>query len=214
MKVVGEQSLGTRDLDILEVLTRRVRLLSLDQIAMAWWGATARPRANASRRLLALERRGLLQRLTVMAHPPPGLESPLASWRPGEPAPDVASIAYRLETRWQTPLEPTVAAVATRAAGARLGGVGGKVPRESETSHDLGLAALFLRFRDVAPSLAASWVHEGVLGSGTPDGFQPDAMLLDVPHRKAIEFAGTYDKHRLARLHEACCREALPYELW
>ena len=213
MKALGE-SLRGRDLDILEVLSRRVRMLSLDQVAATWWGSTRNATANASRRLSALEGRGLVRRMQAMAHELPELEEPLFAWQPGERTPNLPAVAYRLERRWSSPIRPTVLVAATRSAGSWLGGGGGRRPRESEISHDLGLAALYLRFRDREPARAASWVPEDLFDPEEIDGFVPDAVVREGDRPTLIEFAGAYKKERLQKLHESCERAALPYELW
>jgi len=213
MSALGE-NLQARDLEILEVLTRRVRVLSLDQIAASWWAETGQATANASRRLALLERRGLVKRSSAMAHEAPELLQPLAAWSPGEPTPELASLAYRLESRWSSPLRPTVVVTATRAAGAWLGGNGGRRPRPSEISHDLGLAALYLKLRRRDPSRAERWVPEDLFAPHELDGFVPDAILRGGARPTLIEFAGAYQKERLERLHHSCLRAGLPYELW
>jgi len=213
MTALGE-SLQGRDLEILEVLSRRVRLLSLDQVARTWWGTTRHATANASRRLAALERRGLVRRMQAMAHELPDLAEPLLAWSPGQATPDLPAIAYRLESRWSSPLRPTVLVSATRSAGAWLGGGGGRRPRESEISHDLGLASLYLRFRAGEPERAAAWVPEDLFVPGELDGFVPDAIVREGERPTLIEFAGAYKKERLQKLHASCERAAFSYELW
>lgn len=213
MTALGE-SLRGRDLEILEVLSRRVRMLSVDQIATTWWGSTRNATANASRRLAELERRGLVRRMQAMAHELPELAEPLLDWRPGDVKPDLPAVAYRLERRWSSPIRPTTLVTATRSTGAWLGGGGGRHPRESEISHDLGLARLYLRFRSGAPDRAASWVPEDLFVPGELDGFVPDAIVREGERSTLIEFAGAYKKERLQRLHLSCERAALPYELW
>lgn len=213
MAKLGE-SLAGRDLEILEVLSRRVRMLSLEQVARTWWGSTRNATTNATRRLAALEGRGLVRRMPAMAHELPGLEEALLTWKPGERTPDLAAIAYRLERRWSSPLRPAVLVAATREAGSWLGGGGGRKPRESEISHDLGLAALYLRFRGKEPGRAAAWVPEDLFDPGELEGFIPDAVVREGDRPTLIEFAGAYKKERLQKLHASCERASLPYELW
>ena len=208
------ESLQGRDLEILEVLSRRVRMLSLDQVGKTWWGSTRHATANASRRLAELERRGLVTRMQAMAHELPELAEALFVWRPGRAAPDFAGLAYQLESRWSSPLRPTVLVSATRSAAAWLGGEGGRRPRQSEISHDLGLASLYLRLRLGEPERAAAWVPEDLFVPDELDGFIPDAIVREGEKPTLIEFAGAYKKERLQKLHASCERAALPYELW
>jgi hypothetical protein len=199
---------------MLEVLSRRVRVLSLDQVAATWWSSTRNATANASRRLTVLEGRGLVRRVSAMSHELPELGEPLVTWRPGSATPDLPAVAYRLEQRWSSPVRPTVLVTATRAASSWLGGGGRRQSRESEISHDLGLAALYLRFRGEAPDRAATWVPEDLFVPGELDGFVPDAIVREGERPTLIEFAGAYKKERLQKLHASCEQAALPYELW
>ena len=94
-----------------------------------------------------------------------------------------------------------------------LGGVV-KPLGDSADSHDLGLAALYLRFRGQEPGRAASWVPEDLFDPGELEGFVPDAVVREEDRLTLIEFAGTYKKERLQKLHASCERTSLPYELW
>jgi hypothetical protein len=213
MTALGE-NLQARDLEILEVLSRRVRLLSLDQVARTWWQTTRNATANAARRVAVLERRGLVHRMQAMTHELPALAAPLVAWHPGEATPNLPALAYQLESRWNSPLRPTVLVTASRTVGAWLGGGGGRHPRESEISHDLGLAGLYLRFRSDERDRAASWLPEDLFQPGELDGFIPDAIVREGARPTLIEFAGAYKKERLQKLHASCLRAGLSYELW
>jgi len=94
-----------------------------------------------------------------------------------------------------------------------FGGHGGRYPRESEETHDIHLAAVYLRFRSIAPALASSWVSEARIKRErkTNRGKLPDAM---VDKRRVIEFGGAYKKAKLAAFHKYCAAREFDYEVW
>lgn len=207
-------TLTARDRGLLDALTKRVRVVSEAQAARTWWGSLRSTR----RRVAVLESAGLVVRRWVMAHPELPLERPLLSWSPGEAEPEHRSTANLLRHRWPRPPVSTAIVVATEAAASWLGGHGGRSPRTSEVSHDLGLTALYLRFRGDSPARAQTWVSEARLahaGWGSVGGMLPDALLRPeegVP--TVIEFCGRYPLAKLQRFHDYCFANALPYELW
>lgn len=134
-----------RDRRILDTLTARVRLLSLSQIARVFWSGVRDPRVAARKRLAVLERTGFLERLNVLARPELPLPAPVAKWAPGEAPPNFGAVAYQVQARWEQAPTPTTVVVATARAGHWCGGQGGRRPRTSEITHDLHLAAVYLR---------------------------------------------------------------------
>ena len=98
---------------LLEALTKRVRLFTIDQAARTWWSHTVRPRNNARKQLRKLEEQGLVELITIMAIPEIDLRTPVLEWQPGDPSPKFGPIAYQLRTRWKKPLVPTEAVIAT-----------------------------------------------------------------------------------------------------
>lgn len=214
----GESSdqirLTDRDLGILEVLTRRVRVLTVAQISRTWWGGDGT--SGATSRLATLAAGGFVRRLRFNAHPELQLLAPVVTWRPGLLAPQFGPLAYALAGRWSRPDELTPAVVATRLAATRVGGEGGRVPRPSEVSHDITFSGVYLRLRATQPERAALWLSEGQLyrqGWGR-DGRLPDALIDDPAERTVIELAGTYPKKKLEAFHRFCEEEELGYELW
>ena len=110
-----------------------------------------------------------------------------------------------------------VAVIATASAGHRMGGWGGRFPRQSEQSHDLMMGALFLYYRQLlTPAvITAQWVSEEGLRQSKQAGEKlPDAMLRTPQGERVIEFGGAYSKEKLALFHIYCLEKAFPYELW
>ena len=201
---------------ILETLTRRVRLITVDQAAAAWWWLTVRPRSNARKCLRRLEKQGLVEFITVMAMPEIELREPVYEWHPGDSPPDFGRVAYRLRSRWQAPLVPTDAVIATPRAKQLLGGyIGGRKPRRSEATHDVHLTQVYLRLRRTDPDFAAQWVSDAqqYAEGGGKNARLPDAIIRDGKSiRMLIEFAGAYSKQKLEAFHGQAKRHS--YQLW
>lgn len=208
--------LTPRDRQLLETLTLRVRVISVAQAARTFWGNTAAPEENASRRISSLERAGYVARFVLVCHPELGLESPTVTWKPGEPPPDFAAASYRLKTRWSEKPKPTPVVIATEAAANWLGGYGGRRPRPSEASHDLHVAALYLRMLRDAPGRARAWQSEAQLLARVrhKGGRLPDAMIVGSKEKTVLEFGGAYSAAKLGAFHRYCAERGLPYEVW
>jgi len=202
-----------RDNEIFQILTHRVRVLSLEQIASKWWRGN---RASARRRLLELAAEDLLRITTAMALPSPALDAPSAIWRPGEPEPDFGALSYRLRSRWKDSLRRTTIATATERAVARFGGFAARMPRASELSHDIALAEVYIGMERGNPKRASAWRSEAELyarGEGDHDKL-PDAMIVSRSEKTVIEFGGAYPKAKLLELHKFCVARQWAYEVW
>lgn len=209
-------ALNERDREFLEVLTRRVRVLSLDQVARTFWVGTATAHALAEARLEQLAAAGLVERTVMMVHPELPLEAPLTTWQPDMPRPALPELSRRLRARWRMADVATPLFVATAAAAAQLGGHGGRAVRTSEATHDVHLAAVYLRMRSELPTRTRSWRSEAVLlaeGKGRREKL-PDAMVTDGRSETAIEFGGSYAADKLSAFHAHCDRRRIGYEVW
>lgn len=212
----GHRKTDDRAEIILEALTRRVRLITVDQAADTWWWLTVRPRTNAKKCLRKLERQGLVEFITIMAMPEIDLGKPVFEWHPGNPPPKFGPIAYRLRTRWNAPLVPTEAVIATIKAKRLYGGyIGGRKPRRSEATHDVHLTQVYLRLRRTNPEFAAQWVSDAqqYAEGGGKNARLPDAVIREgTSVHMLIEFAGAYSKQKLEAFHGQAKR--YPYQLW
>jgi len=212
-----EVGLTKRDREILDTITVRVKLLSIPQIARTWWGKSADPEGNARKRIRQLEDAGLLRAISIFAHPEILFAGPVATWTPGQPAPDAGEISYRLQSRWQLPYIPTSAVVATRKAANHFGGYGERLPRDAEQNHDLHLAGVYLKIREQDSARAKHWISEMHIKHSRPDALGeklPDGMIRRGDNSQVIEFGGAYTKERVAAFHEFCERKHYQYELW
>ncbi len=207
--------LTRRDHDLLQALCQRVRLFSQRQVADDFWDGAL---PNARRRLKQLSTNGLVTRMTVQARAVPVLESPLATWRPGDSEPDFGQVAYRCQSRWRRrPTRPCSAWIATEKAAQIYGGVRrGELKNSTQATHDLGVAAVWLRLRKIAPQWADAWRGEDILAQTRIGEKLPDAFIVDSQEQVAwvIEFGGGYDSDRVRAFHEDCASRNLPYHLW
>jgi hypothetical protein len=216
--------LTDRDREILIALTHKVRLLSLEQIARTWWGASPSGIATARKRLTLLTGKAavnsaytnVMRRLRLNAHPELKLSGPIFTWSPGDPAPPFGALAYRLQTRWKEAVRPTTVYIATEKAARYFGGFGGKLRRPLQATHDLHVAQIYLHFLTTDPARAAAWVSEERFAPERRHEKLPDAVLHDAHGNitLVIEFGGAYDAKHVERVHRDCVTRSLPYELW
>jgi hypothetical protein len=146
----------------------------------------------------------------------PLLESPLVVWQPGGELPEFGRLAYHLQNRFTEPARATSVFWASEKTLRRFGGGHVRRPRVSEVTHDLGLASVYLTFRQHAPLRAKAWISEAkILARGTSRGVKvPDAFVVERDVVTAIEFGGEYGKSKLREFHRYCERNRQGYELW
>ncbi len=185
------------------MLTTRVRVLSLDQIGRTWGRAHADPKGRARRLVERLARRGIAEPILLMARPEIVPSVPLATWQPGLPQPDMGAVAWKLQSRRRSqPASRTPCVVATSR----------RPPRQTEVTHDLHLAAVFLLMSEELPTRASSWIFEDDLDlSGEK---QPDAVVVDGETRTVIECGGEYGRGRLEDDHVFFAGLGFGYEIW
>jgi hypothetical protein len=206
--------LTARDTEILECLTHRVRVFTLNQIARTWWSESSRSLENAKARIQLLERTGLVQMQRAPAHPEILLETPVIIWRSGMPTPDFGAASYQLQVRWARHLVSTIYISATQKAANKFDGHGGRFPRAVERTHDIHLARVFLLYRRLGS--ISGWIFEDRLREQKRGkaGRLPDVIFQDGSGTKVIEFGGAYSKEKLASFHAHCREQSLPYEVW
>ncbi len=207
--------LTDRDRDYLDTLTRKVRLLSLRQTADHYYDGE---RANARRRLRQLVAAGLLVRATVIARPLPVLLTPVVAWRPGDATPDAGVVSNRLKARWRNRPARECRVVLATAHAARLTGgrASGQLARETQATHDLGVAAVYLHFHRTDARRAEAWRGEDLIAASRRGQKCPDAFLVDATGevQAVVEFGGAYDPDRVRAFHLDCADRGLPYEVW
>lgn len=210
--------LAAREDELLALLTRRVRVLSLEQIVRTFYLDQVDATRYVQRRLRSLSLAGWITVHNKLAHPELPLAGPLFEWLPDDTWPEFGSLSYQLRRRWHLPARTTTFVAATKLANRRIGGyVGGRQSRRSEVTHDLHLAAVYLWYRTYAPEQAKQWVSEQeqyALGGGRGNRL-PDAIVRSSRsrgHDLIVEFGGAYSKRKLEEFHAAM--HHVPYQIW
>jgi hypothetical protein len=204
-----------RDLDIVETLTRRVHLLSIDQIIRIWW-----PRAGCHRvvrrRLRRLAAAGLVTRTIVNVHPVLEVSEPLADWIPEADEPDFARVSANAKARWRWPSIPHELFFATPLAANLYGSSAGRLPDLNHRDHDLLLSEVFVLYRTTRHAEAAQWIGEDCLPKAGYRIKDPDAFLVNSAGEvlRVVESAGRYSIAQIESFHDHCVQYGLPYELW
>jgi len=208
--------LTARDREILETLTRHVRVLTVPQIARTWWRSSKNSEASAHARLRLIVTAGLLTLHRAPAHPELLLSAPVISWHPGEMIPNLGSVSYQLQSRWNQDRMMISFTSATQKAANVFSGHGGRPPRAIERTHDIHLGTVYLHYRETSPSLLEYWIFEEQLRAerGRTTEMLPDVLLRSTFGKRAIEFGGAYPKAKLEAFHRYCEEQNLPYEIW
>ena len=206
----------SRDLDILETLTLRIRFMNLNQIASIWWSSGHYQLIGVRRRLRKLCKAGLLSRYSIAAHPVLELSDPVCEWEPGMPAPNCASIAYRLQARWTEPSVSLHAFAASPLTANLFASYSGKLPPPLMWTHDLHMAEVYRQYRLKRPEEAVLWKGEDAFKKAEHGTKNPDAFLIatDGSVARVIDFGGRYDTERVLDFHVHCADRELEYELW
>lgn len=202
-------------IDLIESLTCRVRVMSLDQVRRAW-GDEAAVGPSIDRALRQLIDAGLVVgavRSVAIARIGP---TPVFAWRPGDSSPDSELIAAIVASRWPEAATSTPLLAATPKACRLFGAAGGGLPPASHLGHDLILAEVFTRYRSSKPSIAAAWIGENATSMAERGVKNPDAFVVDESGERVavIESGGRYSAKQIQSFHDHCQSAALPYELW
>ena len=208
--------LTKRDFEILDSLSRKVRLFTLEQIAGHWWKHCSKPKQAAKRSLGRLVERGLVKRFRVLAHPLPELRQAIAYWEPSMPRPDPNQVAWQLQKRWVEPPTYQLSFIASLKGKNLFGGnTSSSLTRPIQATHDLGMAQVYLLFLNSRREEARMWLGEDVQTPGDRSK-NPDAQLFDESGNavRVVEFGGCYTAKRVSSFHHYCVGRAIPYEIW
>ncbi|MCB0324634.1 MAG: hypothetical protein KDD69_13725, partial [Bdellovibrionales bacterium] len=207
-----------RDMAIVGTLHRKVRVLSLDQIARHWWPDAKNPQQAARPRLDKLVDGGWIVCVRPQARGLPPLDVPVATWKPDTPCPDFNAVSSHLRNRWTAPTKGVQAYVLGNTAARYFGASKrGKLKYDFQASHDLGVAEVYLNLLETRPEVARRWIGEDDLAPFRKHEKIPDAVIADGPQSRpelVLEFGGSYSARRVQEFHEDCASQLLPYELW
>jgi len=171
---------------VAKILSRKVRILSVDQIADHYFAHRAVRHRAAMSLIRDLESEGLVTRREVCIRQPTLRR--LSIWQADDNVePDFEDIASRSRKRWlATEPERTTVITANKKAVARFGGKFRQV-RPQEVQHDLAVSNLFLT---LTPEQQQAWFSEDQLQNefGTK---KPDAVVVDGENIRVIEVVGS-----------------------
>jgi hypothetical protein len=203
--------------EMLAVLAKHVRMMSLWQAARTWWTANRRGLRRARESAQRLAERDWVKSRRVFSRPVSPLSEPLLVWSLNMPIPDFQQLSTRLHRRARASAAVTTVVTATGKT-RNLFGAGGAPcrPKLTQVTHDLHVAEVFLAYRRMGFDVDRRWVGEDRLSDGWPIRVRPDALLLDEEGQflRAVEYGGDYSIDRLVRLHNAMARIWLGYEIW
>ncbi len=204
-----------REIDIVDALTRRVRMMTLSQIGQVWWPELGSQKALRTE-LKRLRKGELLKRTMINAHPRLAIKSPVSVWVPGQSEPDLRRVAESVRSRWRLGGEPTEVYWASTKAANLFGSSAGQLPNVLHRDHDLLLSEVYVFYRLRFPDVVHRWASEDVLPKA---GFRiknPDAFLFHDSGQpmRVIESAGRYGIRQIESFHQHCVDRNLPYELW
>lgn len=204
-----------QDLDLVETLACRVRLLAIEQIARLWRRRQKSLRA-VRRRLRRLAAAGLLARTLVSVHPLLIQSVPLIRWNLGEKAPDFSRVAMETRSRWRLPSVALEVCVATKLATNLFGSSARGLPPLLHRDHDLLLGQAYLAYRDSRADSSIRWLGEDSRPKAGYRVKDPDAFLVDDRGRisRVIESAGRYSAAQVEAFHVHCADLDLSYDLW
>ena len=205
-----------RDIDIVRALCVKVRLFTVEQIAVARWHASIRSSVHATRRLSKLVSANLLERYRINVHPLLDISRPLFSWNPGSEAPDALRVSDQAQARWTEPGTPTIVYLASPLAANLFASYAGGLPRPCEWDHDLLLAQVYVHYLKTDPDLASRWSGEDTREKAGHRIKDPDVFVYDDHGRicLVVESAGRYTAKQIEAFHEHCAKYNLGYELW
>lgn len=203
-------------IEILETLGLKVRVLSDEQLATGWLSDAAAT-AEAEKLMQPLCEVGLVERREVYAHPLLEMNKPVVHKRPGDPLltdEQVNQLAQYFSDRWGKEEQRFVCFIATRLGASYVGSHILDPPSHEQFSHDLHVAQLFVNFKQANESEAMRFVvGEGMLpklGRVIARMKDPDLFVVDehAQAKQIIEHAGSYPAEHIRDFDVHCSGEA------
>jgi hypothetical protein len=203
------------ELNIVETLTRKVKLLSSEQLldkCLSAFGSFELVQLALRR----LREANLLHQAVVNAHPRVNVTAPLAMWSPDDPKPDFMAVAKHAKARWNQAVCPTQVYWASARAANLFGSSSIRSPSIAQRDHDLLLGEVYVFFCTHRTSSVHCWVSEAAWPKSGPGTKNADAFLCSDDGRTscAIESAGRSRREQMECFHQHCAAQNLPYELW
>ena len=204
-----------REKEIVKVLADSVRVLSIDQVASAWWSETRWGRSRAKSALSGLVHEGWLHVQQALSRPVLQLTAPIVEWRPEQIQPDLNAAALKLHRRAMTHAIPQTVYYASSKAVCLFGSGRAPTIKLTQMTHDLHVSEVYLHYR-TQERAAEDWVSEDRLPRDWLVKVRPDAAIRDHEGSiaRAVEYGGDYPVSRLIEIHEQLASVGIGYELW
>ncbi|MEM8734267.1 MAG: hypothetical protein AAGG44_08595 [Planctomycetota bacterium] len=203
------------DKELVDILSSKVRCLSLQQIADTFFRGHC---SNARRRIRALKQMRLFVEHSIVTRVLRGIDGPLFRYREGDLEPNADQLSRYLKTRWKRLRTSTTSIFTLHPHAARTTGCSlkGRLPHPLQAGHELALSSVYLLLRKTAPQLAENWRGEDAFLGANPRGQKPDAVITSPVGGviTAIELGGFYSAKRLRQFHRHCCKQKVNYEIW
>lgn len=203
------------DEELVEMLSSKVRCLSLQQIADTFFLGHC---SNARRRIRQLKQLKLFVEHSIVTRVLRGVSEPVFRYQPGDQAPNADQLSRYLKTRWKRIRTSTTSMFMLHPQAARMTGssLKGRLPHPLQAGHELALSSVYLLLRKTAPQLARNWRGEDAFVGAASTGQVPDAVIASDKGNiaTAIELGGFYSAKRLRRFHKHCCEQRMNYEIW
>jgi hypothetical protein len=200
---------------IVHLLTKKVRVLTDEQLARTFFASAKKPIRQARETARRLEGKGLAIVQTSMVHPELLLEQPLLDWKPGDVEPNLDRLGWQTASRWTKPPLRTFVVSATVKARQLVGGYcGGRPERAREICHDIHVTSIFLHLRRTQPDWAMAWVPEDQTAADQrwrPQSRIPDAIIQNDP-QVYVDFGGSYKAEKLKLIFAAW--RTVRFQIW
>ncbi len=195
------------EFDVLETVTRRIKVMTDEQLTQAL-AVDAGSDRTAIERLL---RAALVLTTTINARPLP--KSPFVVWESGTDSPDFDPVWRRVREQCHQDSLPTRVYWAAPQTANLFGVKGGTLSSISERNNDLRLAEAYVRHRARADHTI--WLNAMVANKRYTTSIPADAAIVgtDGVLQRVIVIARG-DSQRLRDFHAACVRSGLAYEVW
>ena len=200
-----------RDLDIIETLTCRVRVMTLSQIATLWWEGDAILASEALNQLVAT---GSIERTETYSQYEMTSEC-LFRWIPSDAKPAFDEI---IDTHYARQRSQKVAGeiyTATRFAANLFASEFTTFPSPEERPEQIRMAEAYVAHRSSRSTEASFWFN---CRAGEPDASnqtKPEVLIVDAeasPTRAVSLLSRSVQ--RFQATHRYCQHEGISYELW
>lgn len=195
------------EFDVLETVTRRIKVMTDEQLTQALAVDAGSDRTAIDRLLRA----ALVLTTTINARPLPKV--PFVVWEPGTDLPDFDSVWQRVREQCHQDSRPTRVYWAAPQTANLFGVKGGTLSSISERNNDLRLAEAYVQHRARADHTI--WLNAIVASKRLTTSIPADAAIVGTDGElQRVVVIARGDSQRLHEFHTACLNAATAYEVW